>query len=350
MDKNFDPNSPTQPGDGIFGLPYEQEDAKLVYLPVPFEGTTSYGGGTSKGPKAILDASGQVDLFDHHVLRPYEAGLCMLPEVQKIKILNQKAVLLARHIIAVGGQVADNPALQRDLVEVNEISVEVNRWVYNQTRRLLQQGKIVGLVGGDHATPYGAIKATAEVNPGMGILHFDAHHDLRKAYEGFTDSHASIFWNVLEDVPQVSRLVQVGIRDYCEEEWDYCQANRDRIRVFYHNDIARQSFSGKPFSQIIQGVVDALPQEVYVSFDIDGLDPRFCPNTGTPVPGGLDFDQANFVLGEVVRSGRKIVGFDLVEVAPDPAGQSEWDGNVGARLLYKLSAWTLASQGLAKLR
>jgi agmatinase len=95
--------------------------------------------------------------------------------------------------------------------------------------------------------------------------------------------------------------------------------------------------------------VTALPERVWISFDIDGLDPKYCPHTGTPVPGGLEFQQANFLLSVLVGSGKKIIGFDLNEVAPsldDP--NNEWDANVGARLLYKLSAWTLLSQGKLK--
>ncbi len=88
-------------------------------------------------------------------------------------------------------------------------------------------------------------------------------------------------------------------------------------------------------------ILEPLPRQVYVTFDIDGLDPTLCPHTGTPVPGGLSFQEASFLVGEIVRSGRRLVGFDLVEVAPDPAGGDEWDGNVGARLLYKLAGWTL---------
>ena len=96
-------------------------------------------------------------------------------------------------------------------------------------------------------------------------------------------------------------------------------------------------------------MVSSLPKKVWVSFDIDGLDPKFCPNTGTPVPGGLDFYEANYVLRRLVEAGKKIIGFDLNEVAPDPQGRSDWDANVGARLLYKLTAWMLVSQGKAKL-
>jgi agmatinase len=122
------------------------------------------------------------------------------------------------------------------------------------------------------------------------------------------------------------------------------------MSVFFDRDLVRRRFQGVTWAATAKEIVDRLPHDVWVSFDIDGLDPRYCPNTGTPVAGGLDFQEANFILQTLARSGRRIIGFDLNEVAPDPAGENEWDANVGARLLYKLSAWTLASQGKAKVQ
>ncbi len=231
---------------------------------------------------------------------------------------------------------------------MNELSHKVNQVVYEQTKSILAQGKIAALIGGDHSVPFGAFKAITEKTPGIGILHFDAHSDTRKAYEGFEHSHASIMHNTLEQIPGVKKLVQVGIRDFCEEEVDYCRTQGHRVKIFFDAHIARRKIEGESWKKITAEIVSQLPQQVWISFDIDGLDPKFCPNTGTPVPGGLDYHEANYVLRALVESGRKIVGFDLNEVAPDPNG-SEWDANVGARLLYKLTAWTLASQGKAKM-
>lgn len=347
---DFDPNSAAAEGSGIFGLPYSEKDASLVYLPVPWEATTSYGGGASKGPEAILEASAQVDLYDWDVLKPYEAGLFMRPIPKDVLAWNKTGKAAAQKIIQAGGEVGKSKDLKAALKTVNELSAKVNDWVYAQAGRLMDAEKIVGLIGGDHSTPYGAIKAAAERHPGLGILHFDAHHDLRAAYEGFEHSHASIFHNVLTDVSKVSKLVQVGIRDFSEQEIDFAKAQGARVKVYYDGDLTRRKFSGQAWTYLCNEIVENLPDEVWVSFDIDGLDPRFCPHTGTPVPGGLDFKEANFLLGTLVRSGRTIVGFDLNEVAPDPEGKDEWDANVGARLLYKLTAWTLASRERAKLR
>lgn len=347
MTKDFDPSGPASAGSGVFGLPYDESEAALVYLPVPWEATTSYGGGTSRGPEAILEASAQVDLYDYDVLKPYEAGLYMRPLPKDVAAWNRKAKAQAQRVIRAleSGKAAPAAALK----QVNALGDKLNAWVYAQTKELLERGKIVGLVGGDHATPYGAIKAAAEKRPELGVLHFDAHHDTREAYEGFTWSHASIFYNVMKNLP-VAKLVQVGIRDFSQEEQAFCKSLGHRCDVFYDADLARRKFAGRPFDETAREIADALPKEVWVSFDIDGLDPRFCPNTGTPVPGGLDFQEANHVLRAVVASGRKIVGFDLNEVSPGLKGASEWDANVGARLLYKMTAWTLASRKLVGLR
>lgn len=350
----FDPNGPADLDSGVFGLPHSFDEAKLIFLPVPWEATTSYGGGTSKGPAAILEASFQVDLFDLEVEKPYEAGLHMLPESKKIRAWNRSAKAAAQSIIRAGGR-AHTPKLKKALALVNKESALVNEEVRKSARKILGAGKIVGLVGGDHASPFGALQAQAEKDKAFGVLHIDAHSDTRAAYEGFEWSHASIMHNVIERIPQVTKLVQVGIRDFCEEEYDYIRASKGRIKTFFDLELAKRKAGGASWGQLTKEIVGQLPEKVWISFDIDGLDPRLCPGTGTPVPGGLDFQEAVILIGEVARSGRTIVGFDLNEVSPAASANAkgvanEWDANVGARLLYKLSAWTLASQGLRKVR
>jgi agmatinase len=345
----FDPNAPAQPGSGIFGLPFAEADAQVVLIPVPWEATTSYGGGAAAGPKAILEASMQVDLFDLDVEKPYEAGIFMLPEPELIIEKNGQGKAAAAPVIEAGGA-GDDEGLRASLARVNALSEEVNAWVQGETKRLLDAGKIVGIVGGDHSVPFGALKALAAKKKAFGVLHFDAHSDTRSAYEGFTHSHASIMHNVLERIPEVTKLVQVGIRDVCEEEILYTRGLGKRVRMVTDRDLGMRKLAGEPFVALAREIAAELPEEIWVSFDIDGLDPRFCPHTGTPVPGGLDLHELLAVLREVVRVGRRIVGFDLNEVAPNPADpEDQWDGNVGARMLYKLIGFTLASQGRARL-
>jgi agmatinase len=338
MTNTFNPDNPAASDSGIYGLPSTQDDAKVILIPVPFEATTSYGGGTSNGPSAILEASHQVDLFDLETQRPYERGIHMLQESAHLRSLNDRAKHLAAPIIEAAG-VGD--AYVFDLI--NGLCDQMNEWVYETAKFWLSQDRLVGVVGGDHSTPFGNIRAHAERYSGLGILHLDAHADLRKAYEGFTWSHASIMYNVSERIPGVAKIVQVGIRDFGEAEYNYIGNANGKIVTFFDAHLAAKKFEGASWKSLCEDIVGRLPQQVYLSFDIDGLDPVLCPNTGTPVPGGLSFQEACFLIESVVKSGRQIVGFDLNEVAPGPDGE-QWNGNVGARLLYKMIGWALGKR------
>lgn len=339
LPKDFDPDAPALASSGIYGLPFAPEDSRVVIVPVPFEATTSYGGGTSKGPAAVLEASRQVDLFDHETGRPYAAGISMLDVPRNVARWNREAKALAATVIEKGGPVDKKTRAAAD--QVNEYGVQVNEWVYEQTRDLLDAGKMPVILGGDHSVPFGAIRAYAESYPGLGILHLDAHADLRDAYEGFTWSHASIFNNVMRKIDGIGRLVQVGVRDLGETERKMIEAFEGRIVTFFDADLSRRKDDGIAFSRICDDVVAALPDDVYLSWDIDGLDPTLCPGTGTPVPGGLSWNEAIALLRAVKRSRKRIVGLDLCEISP---GETEWDANVGARLLYKMIGFALLTQ------
>lgn len=336
----FDPDAAAAEGSGIYGLPHGPEEARVVILPVPFEATTSYGGGTSAGPRAIFEASKQVDLYDRETGHPYEAGIAMLEEDPRVVQWNAEATRIAQSVIAHGGVVDEET--RRAAASVNAFSERLNDWVYAQTSALLGNGKLAVTLGGDHSVPFGAIKAYAERYPGLGILHLDAHADLRDAYEGFTWSHASIFHCVMTRLDGVARLVQVGVRDLGAAESAMIEASRGRIVTFFDADVAARKEAGTPFAAIADEIVAQLPAEVYLSWDIDGLDPTLCPGTGTPVPGGLSWNEAVGLLRALVRAKKRIVGLDLCEVAP---GATEWDANVGARLLYKMIGFALLSGG-----
>lgn len=338
----FDPSAPAE-GDGIFGLPHTPEQARVVLVPVPWEPTTSYGKGAAKGPSAILRASRQVDLYDALVGRPYEAGIAMLDPDPEIARLNAEATAAAEPVIEAGGRVAGDAELEARLSRVNELSAAMNARVRETVSRWQDAGKLVGVVGGDHASPFGALEATAARHPGLGVLHVDAHADLRRAYEGFEFSHASIMHAASERLSGIARFVHVGIRDLSEDEHAMVEGSRGRHVLFHDADMALALAEGRTYASLLDEIVSALPRRVYVSFDIDGLDPALCPHTGTPVPGGLSFHQATLLLRAVQKSGRRIVGFDLCEVAPGPEGD-EWDGNVGARLLYKMIGFALLGQ------
>lgn len=335
----FDPNSVGLKSNNIFGLPFGQEEAELILLPVPWEVTTSYRGGTSRGPERVFDASMQVDLYDPDVHNGWQKGFYMMPVDKNIKkksdFLRQCAELIISHLVD-GGIVEDNEQLFEKLREVNHGSTTMINWVHEMTGNLLKQGKKVAIIGGDHSTPLGFLRALGEIHNGFGLLQIDAHADLRKAYEGFTYSHASIMYNILHEVPQVSKLVQVGIRDYCDEELDIINSNPERIATFFDKDIKERQFEGETWKQICEDIVSRLPQKVYISFDIDGLDPKLCPNTGTPVPGGFEIDHVFYLFKILMASGRELIGFDLNEVSTGEHSQDGIDGIVGARVLYKM--------------
>jgi agmatinase len=335
LPSEFDPDAAAPAESGIYGLPFTVEDSKVIIVPVPYEATTSYGGGTSNGPAAVLEASKQVDLFDQETGRPYASGIAMLDIPKDVVRWNTAAKKIAAKVIEKGG-VVDKPT-QTAADQVNEYSERVNAWVYDQVVPLLRNGKLAVTLGGDHSVPYGAIRAYAQKYPGLGILHLDAHADLRDAYEGFIWSHASIFNNVMRKIPGVGMLVQVGVRDLGQAERRMIDTN-ERITTFYDAEIAIRKEEGVPFSTIADEIVATLPQDIYLSWDIDGLDPTLCPGTGTPVPGGLSWNEAIGLLRAIRRSGKRIVGLDLCEVSP---GETEWDANVGARLLYKMIGFAL---------
>lgn len=342
--ERFDPNGVGLKNGKFIGLPFDEENASIVLLPVPWDATVSFSEGTSTGASNILECSSQLDLADKDLSNAWKTGLYMRPPDPGILESNRQIRELAKpyiEFLEAGSPDELHEAMRMNLEAVNESCQNLRNWVYQQSKSLLGQGKIVGLVGGDHSVPLGYLEALAERYKNFGILHIDAHMDLREAYEGFRLSHASIMYNVLAIAP-VNILVQVGIRDYCEEEFSRAKSS-EKVKVFFDQDMKDDLFKGKTWEKICSKIVKSLPDKVYISFDIDGLDPKLCPNTGTPVPGGLSFDQAVFLLKTVAKSGKKIIGFDLVEVG---GIGNEWDGNVGARLLYKLANWTAYSQKL----
>jgi agmatinase len=344
----IDPNSKSSASDGIFGLPYSEKQSKVIYLPVPWDVTTSYKSGTHDGPKAILKASDQIDFFDLDYEDAYEHGLFMKKALPGIVTKNRQLRSLAEQVIdASEEKIAKSKKLQNIIQKINQESKLLNEKVEKEILKYLNNDKIPVLVGGDHSTPFGAISAYAKKYKSFGILHFDAHSDTREAYMGFEYSHASIIHNVCEKIPNVSKFVQVGIRDFCEQEYQYISNNK-KFSVFFDKDIQDRKFKGESFSKITKEIVSKLPKKVYITFDIDGLDPKYCPHTGTPVPGGLSYNEAVHIIEEVVKSKREIIGLDLVEVTPSKNKNNEWDANVGMRLLYRMTALCLASKGLIK--
>lgn len=328
--QNFNPNS-LSPYGGIFGLPFEYGHSELVIFPIPWDVTSSYSAGSSKGPKAILNASYQVDLFDPFVKNAWQLGIYMKEINTTWKKRNKVFRNKAEQYISLLEKGKEHLA-QKSLELINNKCQELHNWIERECTNLLNEDKLVILLGGDHSTPFGYIKALAKKHKSFGILQIDAHADLRKGYENFTYSHASIMYNVLENIPQVNKLIQLGIRDYCEEELAYIN-NSKKVITFFDRDLKHQTFKGIKWSEQVKNIIASLPEKIYLSFDIDGLDPKLCPNTGTPVPGGFELEQITYLLEQIVKSGKSIIGMDLNEVSP---GKDNWDANVGARALWRM--------------
>lgn len=340
---SFDPNSVGNLNNNIFGLPFTTEESEVVLIPVPWEVTVSYGSGTANGPQAIFEASFQVDLYDAKIKDAWKMGIAMDKIPANIKTKSNQLRKKTEAYISLleqGKNPESNKRMKTIVAEVDKAARELNAHVKKTTGNFLNKNKTVGLIGGDHSTPLGFMQALSEKYSSFGILQIDAHADLRKAYEGFEFSHASIMYNALK-INAVSKLVQAGIRDYCEEEVDVIKDNPTRITTYFDRDIKRRMFEGDTWKKICDEIVNQLPDKVYLSFDIDGLDPKLCPNTGTPVAGGFEVEQALYLIERVGESGKTIIGFDLNEVSP---GKDEWDANVGARLLYRMALLVARSQ------
>jgi agmatinase len=334
---SYDPNNVSNPNNNIFGLPSNEEDSRLIIIPVPWEVTVSYGAGTARACDAVFKASMQVDLFDPEFPDVWKQGFFMRSTDRKVLMKSdylRKEAELYIDYIAEGSRVSDNQFMTKTLREVNEGGVYLNNWVYEHTKVLLDKNKLVGVLGGDHSVPLGFFKAIAEKYESFGILQIDAHCDLRAAYEGFNYSHASIMYNALEEIPQLEKLVQVGVRDYGADEWDYIKESNYRVIPYFDKEIKTRLFEGENWKNISEEIISKLPDNVFISFDIDGLDRKLCPFTGTPVPGGFELHQVFYLLNVLLRSGKKIVGFDLNEIGI--GGDTDWDANVGARVLFKL--------------
>ncbi len=313
----------------IFGKSTPLSEAQIALLPIPWDATTSYHSGTNKGPIAIQRASEQIDVFDGEFGDATSLGIHLAPIDPEFEIFNTEARLSKS--------------------EINSFSEKINQLSLKLIRSLDNGTRILGVIGGDHSVPFSLIQHLSENTGGeLGILHIDAHFDLRKAYLGHTHSHASIMYNTLQLKTPPKSITSVAVRDFCEEEMNL--ANEDsRIFYFTNSKLKDLEHSGQNWKTICQKIIKTLPQKIYISFDIDGLDPALCPGTGTPVPGGLSFDQMNTLIKETVKSGREIMGFDLVEVSP-AENDREWNGNVGMRVLYKLCGWSSVSKGWLSIK
>lgn len=269
--------------------------AHIAIVSAPYEHTVSYGGGTKDGPKAILNASAFVEFYDDECDRE----LCFDRGIATMAPLDFKGAVDGKALAMIESQVSG----------------------------LLDLGKFVVTLGGEHTISSAPIRAHANKYPSMSILQFDAHSDLRDTYEGSKYSHASVMARVVEFV-KPNHVTQVGIRAQCIEEAQFIKENK--VNTFYSSALHR-GVHGKDWAK---SVVKTLGKEVYITFDVDAFDPSIMPSTGTPEPDGLTYHEALEVVREVVRSGRTIIGLDVVELAPrDDVAHADL---TTARLVYKI--------------
>ncbi len=333
----FDPNGVGIANGNIFGFPYSEEEAEIVIIPVPWDATASYGKGASDGPKVILEASTQLDFYHPQLEHAYMTKVYMSPISEDWKAINDDLCKKGKSYISFlegGGNLSEHQ-VHKDTVDIiNATSNELKNSLKEKVRAVREKGKIACVLGGEHSTPLGLIESLDEEGQQFGILQIDAHADLRIAYEGFEQSHASIMYNALKNCTNLIKLVQVGIRDIAQSEVDMIKDSNGRISTFFDWDIKNAQFAGRNWADQVEEILAQLPHNVYISFDIDGLRPELCPNTGTPVVGGFTLEEINYLLFKLAVSGRKIIGFDLNEVSPGEEG--DWDANVGARALWNL--------------
>ena len=343
---SFDPNGVGIANGNIFGFPVTEEEANIVIIPVPWDATASYGKGTSEVPAVILEASTQLDFYHHRLPNAWETKVFMTSISKEMKEINDNLCIEGVQYIDYlenGGKLEDNRGFQEVVSSINTMQEQLLENLKLRSKALLKEGKIPAVLGGEHSTPLGLIQALDEENQPFGILQIDAHADLRDAYEGFQQSHASIMYNVLQRTKNMEKLVQVGIRDVAASEVRLIEES-DRVCTFFDWDLKKRQFEGETWKSIVKGIVAQLPKRVYISFDIDGLHPSLCPNTGTPVVGGFELEQISYLFFELVEAGHQIIGFDLNEVAPGSEG--DWDANVGARALWNLVCATEMSRKL----
>jgi len=339
MIHNYNPSDIGYKTNGIYGFPFDYNNSKLIILPVEWDVTCSYKDGTSNAPEKIKEASFQLDIYNEIYGNIWEQGIYLLNKNEDIIKKNKKLRNIARSYIKRIENNDKDIILDKLREEINEGSKYLNKYVYNKSKKILAENKILGILGGEHSVNYGLIKALSEKYKSFSIIHIDAHADLRKEYMGLTYSHASTIYNIL-NLSSVKQIIQIGIRDYCEEEVKIIN-NSKKVTIFTDNLIKTKIYNGTTFNEFCRSI-NVKNKNIYISFDIDGLSPVYCPYTGTPVPGGLDYNEAIYLLNLIVSKGHKIIGFDLCEVGYNP--QNDWDANVGARILFNLSMLTLKSQ------
>jgi agmatinase len=268
------------------------EKAKIVLIPVPYDGTSTWGKGADKGPGAFLEASENMELYD----------------IETDTEVYKQGVYLA------------------DAILENSSPEAVVNAVHKTTKEYIKRNKFVTLIGGEHSISIGSIRAFNECFENLSVLHIDAHADLRKTYEGTPYNHAC----AVHEASQQTNLVSVGIRSMDMIEKTYM----DPDKTFFAHEMANNEYW-------IDNVIDQLSENVFITFDLDALDPSIMPSTGTPEPGGLFWYETLEFLLQVFQE-KNVVGFDMVELCPNPTDKSS--DFLAAKLFYKMLSYKFKAE------
>lgn len=336
----YNPNGVANTNNTIFGLPFDVAESRLVFLPLPWDASVSGHHGTAAGPANILRHSFQIDLYDPLVPNAWKQGMAMEaidPAIGEENRQLKKKAQRVIHFLEGGGVIEQNEEMQGYLDQINAASEKFILDVEMKCLQYMENGQIPFLVGGDHSISTGYVRALAKQGKPFGILQIDAHADMRDAYQGFTHSHASVMRHAL-GCEGVEQIVQAGIRELCSEEVRVISHNHKKVKTFFDHDLHQRLFEGETWSDICHDIIEKLPDDIYVTFDVDGLEPSCCPGTGTPVPGGLSYNQALHILETAFNAGKRIIGADLAETGPERI-----DGIVSARILYRIAGMMIKS-------
>lgn len=315
--------------------------AQVVIVSAPWGVTSAGGEGSAYAPDAVIESSAHIGQFDAVSGISLEGKVATAAVDYDIQESSQRLGVDADKVISHiedGGLIAGE-YFTRKVARVNEGFVQMHESIYAQTKHWIETGKTVGVVGGDHTVGFGAVRAVAEHEGEIGVLYIDAYSDMHLAGESVFDySHLSVARNIVEEIPAVGRMVQVGVRDISGEEYERVKTDK-RMSLFLMDDLAAARFGGRSWSDICNEVVAQLPQKVYISIDASVLSLDCCPHSKRPVAGGLSFNETVFLVDSVVASGRKIIGFDLTGIVPK--FENNIDAVTGARLLAKLCCATI---------
>jgi agmatinase len=347
----------------LFLTDFSFEESEIVVTPVNFDLTCSYGLGTAKGPNSLIKESVQID--NHFLNRKHNSveepakfflnkGE-IINEIAKANSSLRKSVNLYWDMVdetSKGVEETDQIKERKKFIinSVNQLQSNIFTITNLITENVLENNKIPCIIGGDHSIIEGALFAIDEqYKDNYNILQIDAHCDLRiGGYEGFEKSHASIMANILSNNINVKSLVQVGIRDFSKNEYNLTSITPRQeftnkysptpIYKFLDEYIAEADYSfngGGYLHNIVEKIASVFNvnkcKNIYLTLDVDGLIPSLCSNTGTPVPGGLDFNKVLFLIKKLKEWGFNFIGFDIVEI-----GNDKFDGNVASRLLHQI--------------